>query len=386
MLIHTVRAGDTIFGIAKKYGVPPSKIIEYNDLKNPDRLPVGLEVLIVMPTRYYAARRGEGAEDIAKRFGIEKRALKRANPYLTMSGKACADEVVTVKCDAPQHASILLNGQLYRGYDPKRLDMALEYAKYITISSHKVSRGEICRAFDDRHAIKSILSAGGTPIMRIFDPNMKSTLENFGEKFTRDAINTAKSHGYRGIAFTPSDAGDDDKICEVLLNIKRQMMECGLLFFIEDDRYTKAHDIADAVVVRYEKCHLADIPSFLLGEERHFSDYADKGESIKAFMDFSPFAFAAGDQITKRDAVELAYRYGAEIDADKESLICRFEYGKKDKQNCSFESLENIKAKLELLSELGFMGMSFDVTRCPIEHLIMCLCEFSLCDYSSFEI
>ena len=60
MLIHTVRAGDTIFGIAKKYGVPPSKIIEYNDLKNPDRLPVGLEVLIVMPTRYYAARRGEG--------------------------------------------------------------------------------------------------------------------------------------------------------------------------------------------------------------------------------------------------------------------------------------------------------------------------------------
>ena len=41
MIIHTVKSGDTIFNIARKYGVPPQKIIENNELYNPDILTVG---------------------------------------------------------------------------------------------------------------------------------------------------------------------------------------------------------------------------------------------------------------------------------------------------------------------------------------------------------
>ena len=46
MIIHTVKTGDTVFNIARKYGVAPHKIIENNELLNPDRLTVGEKLLI----------------------------------------------------------------------------------------------------------------------------------------------------------------------------------------------------------------------------------------------------------------------------------------------------------------------------------------------------
>ena len=387
MLIHTVKDGDTIFKIAESYGTPPSKIIEYNDLKNPDRIPIGLELLIVTPTKSYTAKRGETADDIAKKFGVEKKSLKRANLNFSMNGKASEKEVLAIKQDTPRHGTILLNGQLYRGYDPKRLSVALEYAKYITLSSYKAISGGIAKVFDDRNALTQIRSARCAPIMRIYDQDILSTLKNNREKFTRAAITTALAHGYRGITLTVGDCGNYDEVCESLIEIKKDLMNDGLMLFIESENYSSAHDIADAAVVRYEKCHKENIPTFILGEKKHFTEYAKKGDSIKAFMDISPFAFAGGEYITKKDAVELAYRAKTNIKYDDDRKICHFEYRiGRNSQNCCFESLKNIKAKLQIMSELGFMGMSFDITRCPTEHLIMCLCEFSLPDYSSFEI
>jgi hypothetical protein len=35
------------------------------------------------------------------------------------------------------------------------------------------------------------------------------------------------------------------------------------------------------------------------------------------------------------------------------------------------ESLENLKAKLGLVSELGFLGVSFDISRTPINELLL---------------
>ena len=387
MLIHTVKAGETVFDIAKEYGTPPSKIVEYNGLKNPDKLTAGLELIIVIPTRSYTAKRGEEAEDIAKRFGVELRRLKRANPEFSQRGKTLDKETLTIKCDTPKNSTILLNGHLYRGYDAKRLRLATEYAKYITLSSHAVKGGVLARIFDDRGALSDIKAAGGVPIMRIYAPNMPDLIKNQGENFTRDAINTAKRRGYRGITLTVGGGGNDEEFCQGLIKMKKDMIEDGLFLFIEGDEYTKAHDIADGVILRYEKCHLKSIPTFALGEEKHFSDYAQKGESIKTFIDISPFAFSGGEHIERRDAISLACRMGEGVALDEDTLVCSFNYGNaRNTRSCLFESLKNIKAKLQIISELGFMGMSFDISRCPIEYLMMCFSEFSLCDYSAFEI
>lgn len=40
-IIYTVKSGDTLSGIAKKYGTTYQKIAEKNNLKNPDKIYVG---------------------------------------------------------------------------------------------------------------------------------------------------------------------------------------------------------------------------------------------------------------------------------------------------------------------------------------------------------
>lgn len=46
VISHTVVAGDTLFGIARKYKVPASKIVELNSLENPDLLRIGQRLKI----------------------------------------------------------------------------------------------------------------------------------------------------------------------------------------------------------------------------------------------------------------------------------------------------------------------------------------------------
>ena len=82
MQIHRVARGESVFGIARRYGVPAASIIEVNGLENPDALSVGQELLILTPRRVYTARSGDTVSGIARRFGMKKEELYAANPSL----------------------------------------------------------------------------------------------------------------------------------------------------------------------------------------------------------------------------------------------------------------------------------------------------------------
>lgn len=41
---YTMQKGDTLYGVARKYNIPPKDLIAANNFPNPDRLPVGTKV------------------------------------------------------------------------------------------------------------------------------------------------------------------------------------------------------------------------------------------------------------------------------------------------------------------------------------------------------
>lgn len=41
---YTLQKGDTLYGVARKYNIPPKQLIAANSFPNPDRLPVGTRV------------------------------------------------------------------------------------------------------------------------------------------------------------------------------------------------------------------------------------------------------------------------------------------------------------------------------------------------------
>lgn len=82
MLLHTVTAGETMFSIARIYGVPAKNLIADNGILNPERLPVGMVILVTEPISTHTVAGGETLYAIARRYGISLRTLWRNNLFL----------------------------------------------------------------------------------------------------------------------------------------------------------------------------------------------------------------------------------------------------------------------------------------------------------------
>ena len=97
-LSHRVKRGETIYSIARKYGVRTADIIRMNNIRNPRRLRIGTRLLIptvspgpsksrvasrrkprVKGRKYHVVRRGDTLWDIARLYGVSVRDLKRWN-------------------------------------------------------------------------------------------------------------------------------------------------------------------------------------------------------------------------------------------------------------------------------------------------------------------
>lgn len=88
---HIVRRGDTLYGIARAYGVPLRTLIVQNGLRPPYTLRVGQSIQV--PTvRSHTVRRGDTVSGLARRYGVSMRELVRVNgiaaPYTIRVGQA----------------------------------------------------------------------------------------------------------------------------------------------------------------------------------------------------------------------------------------------------------------------------------------------------------
>ena len=79
---YTVKRGDTLWGIARRTGSTVEKIVAANNIKNPDLIYAGEVFLIPEKTDagvYYTVRAGDTLWGIAQRFGSSVSAVVEAN-------------------------------------------------------------------------------------------------------------------------------------------------------------------------------------------------------------------------------------------------------------------------------------------------------------------
>lgn len=393
MFIHTVENGDTVFKIARKYATSPMKIIENNALENPDMLSVGEQLLILTPTRTYTVRGADTLARIARRFGVRRELLLANNPYLCGEDKTYPSEVLAIKYDAPTFGAIAANGYCFKGYDPEKLRRAIPYLTYLTVASVRTDGEKIERLFDDTPVIEVARNSGRIALMRAYidrDSDFYGKRDD-GKRLIDMLIGEAKARGYGGITLAAPRGGDcTEGYCEFLLEMRKRLIGCDLILFTEVDLNTEGAraDLADASVLMYSKCQLDDIPSFEAGERRVFEQYAEEYESGRAFIDLPAFAVDGDDVFEISGALNEAHRGRHELENDKEKKILSFDYThfkgtRGERRKMRFESVENVKAKLELVSELGYMGVSLDVSRTPVSTLMMMHSMFYRADMPS---
>ncbi len=391
MQIYTVKSGDTVFNIARRYATSPMKIIENNNLVHPDRLSVGQKLLILTPTRTYTVRAGDTLSSVARRFGVCEEELLIHNPALLGDGTLYPSQVLVVRQDRPNCGTAVSNGYLYEGASDERFLLMLPYLTHLTVSAYERSGDKILRIWNSDKYEKLARDRGKVLLMRVYYGEGK---EGLTEEFADALIKSAKNGGYNGITLAAYRAFEDsrEEFAQFLEGLYKKTLDSGLLLYCEADANKKQNSLSefcDGYILMYEKCHLPEIPSFEHGERAAYGHYADIYESSKMFIDFSPFGIIGNESITKREAEELAYNSKSEIKYDAEHGICSFDYknykgGRREIFPVKFEALENIKAKLDIIFELGFIGMSFDIMRTPIEVLLMFSSMYSLPDTECF--
>ena len=378
--MHIYRADDneTVYDIARKYDVSPLKIAEDNELELKGRLKRGREVLVRIPSRTYNVKSTDTLDKIALRFKTTKEALMRLNPELGGRERIYGGQLLTVKDSTPSLGMISTNGYLYSGVPKDRLVAFIPYLSYVTVCSAIYKDHHVHAIYPTEDTVNFVKSRGRNPMLRVY----MSELPCEDKDFAGSVSILAKSGGFAGVTLSAlnSLSTDKDRLSALTLATRKCLIENDLLLFVEGDvdKETSYMDYADAGILTYDKLHISPCPSFDGGETRVFSKFADSGESSRTFIELSSFAYSGSEYIEKAEAMRIIDRKRADIECDPGGKLIRATLGRNRRKEFILESLENTKAKLDLVSELGFMGVSFDIGRICVPDLMTMASSFDI--------
>ena len=366
MQIHRVNAGESLYSIAREYGISPTKLKETNNLLYPDSLAPGRELLILIPTKTYTARREDTLPAIARRFAVSEAEIYKNNPSLLGTDKIYPEEILALKYPKKSHGIALLNGFVYKDFSKERLSMLMPYLSFVTVSSAVYEGGRLRSLFDNGYALKKAKESKKSAILRVYAKNDEAYES---DKFISLVTRAAAREGFDGISIPHRESGESEAGERFLFDLKRALISEGLSLQIETDGNIseKCSEMADSLAI----C-LDDTQG---GASDLYERYAKEKNAINSFIDLSPFAYVGKKAYPIDEVYSALDKIGAPLTlSDDGRIIC----GELRGEEVVIPSLENIKAKLDLIGELGYLGCCIDVMRCPISHLMMLSSLFHL--------
>ena len=154
--------------------------------------------------------------------------------------------------------------------------------------------------------------------------------------------------------------------------MRKKLIECDLSLYVEENAEggIGVTDYADGAILYYDKLEKNPIPSFKDGEEVTFRSYAENFDGARAFLYLPAFALCEKRYISRENIFDTVHRRRGEAENDRETMVITEKLGKRKKE-LLYESLENTKRKLELISDVGFMGVALDIMRIPVQELAL---------------
>lgn len=406
MIIYTVKQGDSIYSVAREYGVPPSRIITDNMLTSPGSLVPSQTLVILFPTLTHTVRGGETLYSIAEAFGTDILTLYRNNPNLDGIPTVFPGQILNISYETPPLGEISVLGYAYPFIDRTVLRRTLPYLTYLSIFTYGITdEGTLIPPEGGDSELISIAKEYGTaPLMMLTSLNSDGYFSNelamrileddaLQDKVIEETVSTMKNAGYSGIDVdfeyvSPEVRGryaefirklraaaGDDYVVFVALAPKNSAEQRGLLY--EGHDYPALGDAADKVLLMtYEWGYTYGPPLAVapIDQVRRVLDYGTSvihPERIQLGIpnygyDW-PLPYIRGesraDSISNVEAVDIARKRGVPISYDEKSAAPTFAYYDRPsiysdavEHEVWFEDARSIDAKLHLISEYGLNG------------------------------
>lgn len=179
---YTVKNGDTLYGISKQFNTSAQKIRELNNLKNDNIVPS--QVLIISENNgtnpnecvIYTVKKGDSLYEIAKKYNTSVDAIKRYNNLTT--NNLSIGQKIRIPCNIEDNDDTVM--PKYISYTVKAGDNLYNIAKKYNTAVDKIKR--------DNNLQGNNLTIG--KILLIEDTSDQSTIEEcFGEEYEAPSSN-----------------------------------------------------------------------------------------------------------------------------------------------------------------------------------------------------
>ena len=401
MIIYTVRSGDSLYSIARRYDVTVDELADVNGLNVADTLVIGQAIVIPSQTVQHTVQSGESLYTIARQYGVTVQDILDANPSITNPSRISVGQVITIPAPA-KLGTIDVNGYAYPTITQATLNATLPYLTYVSPFSYKVRADGSLVPLPDEAIITAARAQDVAPIMVITNileggsfssdlartiltnPQVQNTLINNIEQ-------TLKQKNYAGLAvdFEYIYTEDREAYNQFLQNVvdrlrpqgytissalapKTSANQPGLLYGAHD--YPFHGSLLDHVILMtYEWGYtygppMAVAPINMVEKVLQYAVTAIPNEKI--LMGIPNYGYdwtlpytpgTAARALSNTAAVNLARREGAEIKFDETAQSPYFNYY--DNQGREhvvwFEDARSIQAKLRLVDEYNLGGVSY---------------------------
>lgn len=397
MKIHVIRPGDTLYRLAMSYKVPLARLLEDNQLPDPNRLVVGQAIVIRDPKTTYTVRPGDTLESIAQASGLSVRALLRNNPGSSFhEGQTL---VLSYQEEPRKPLSVL--GYAYPWIDPALLERTLPFVTELSPFTYRFDRQGNLIPLEDAGLRAAAERLGTAALFHL------SNLGNEGEGFDRELAHglladpsarqtlitqvkqAAQAGGYQGIDLDfenlyPADAPAYARFVEevrsgaaplpVLVALAPKTSEAEASAFAQGHDYHLLGQAADYVLLMaYDWGNPASPPMAVapLNQVRRVVQYAlEHIPAEKIYLGIPNYGYdwtlpfqegRAARSLSNEEAVVLAADRYAAIRFDQTAQSPWFRYF--DPQGLEhevwFEDPRSVRAKIELALEQNLHGVGY---------------------------
>lgn len=400
MIIYTATAGDTLYSIARRFGLTVGELERFNGFTNPDALSIGQDVLIPVDESNHTVSRGESLYSIAIEYGVAVDEIIAANPDLRPPYIIYPNMELLIPKPSGSKKTIEINGYAYPSIGDQTLNNTLPFLSYLSIFSYSVNSDGTLNSIDDSRLITAAKNANVKPVMVItntvegggFRSEITNSVLNSGDTrqtLINNIVSTARSRGYGGVDvdFEYIYPDDREKYNEFLemLNLALDRYNLTLSTAIApklsaEQRGTlyEAHDypfhgktVDRVIIMTYEWGYLYGPPMAVapINEVKKVLTYAvTEIPPQKILMgvpnygyDWTlPFEQGRPARILSiNNAINLAAEVGAEIQFSNTSKAPFFEYTRDGNRHIVwFENPRSLRAKAELLKDFNLKGLS----------------------------
>ncbi len=400
MIIYTVKNGDTLYNIAREFGVTVAELERFNGLPDENLLTVGQDVLIPVSGSIHRVTNGESLYSIASQYGIPLDSIINANPDIRPPYTIYPGQIIKIP-EPETKRTISVNGYAYPSINRNVLQQTLPYLTFLSIFSHRVTMDGNLDNLNDSELIKIAKTARVAPVMVITNTEQgggfssevaHAVLETTEtrENLINNVVSTATRKGYLGVDvdFEYIYPGDRELYNSFLSELKAELQPRGLtlstaiapkISATQAGTLYEAHDYAFhgsivdyLIIMTYEWGYLYGPPMAVApyNEVKKVLSYAvTEIPSRKILMGMPNYAYdwtlpfeqgRPAEILSINEAVLRADNLGAEIQFNENSQAPFYEYFQNGANHIVwFENARSTAARLQLVNDFNLGGLSY---------------------------